>query len=94
MSHIDLSNIMNLSALELTPENQSKYADQLSSILTYMDVLKTVTEEPKEAFLWPIHMDAVTREDSPIAFQHPLIEENAPECSMNRFVVPKILTDN
>ena len=94
MSQLDLSNIINLSALEITPENQSKYTEQISNILTYMDVLKTVTKEPKPEYTWPIHMDALTRDDAPSTFQHDLIEENAPEFSNNSFVVPKILSDS
>ena len=93
MSQLDLSNIIQLSSLEVSPENQSKFSDQIADILKYMDVLNNVTAKPKTKFEWPIHASVTERDDVASNFEHSLIEKNAPDFFGHSFVVPKILAD-
>ena len=91
MSSIDLDPIVELSSLEISPENKQAFQQQLDKILNYMSVLNTVTTQPSSKFEWPLNKDVLVRDDKPVSFSHNLVEKNAPEFKSNSFVVPKIL---
>ena len=90
MSEIDIDPILKLSCLSITDEKKVAFNEQLSSILTYMDVLNNVTHKADSDYEWPINKDCLTRKDEAVSFNHDLIQSNAPEFSDNSFVVPKI----
>ena len=92
MSEIDIDTILELSGLRITDERKKAFSNQLDKVLDYISVLNNVTQEPKTEFEWPINKNTVERTDTPKAFQHPLVKENAPNYTDDGFSVPKIIS--
>ena len=90
MSEIDIDSILSLSSLSIPDEKKAAFNEQLTAILSYMDVLNNVEQTPNPDFEWPIHKESLIREDVPVSFEHSIIEKNAPEFRDHSFVVPKI----
>jgi len=91
MSNIDVNAILELSCLNLTDDRKAEFTGQLEKVLDYMSVLNNVNETPDTKYEWPISKDVVTREDAPKSFEHPLVEENAPDFKEGGFSVPRIV---
>ena len=91
MSSIEIDPIIELSCLEITPENKAAFEKQLNDILSYMSVIKGVKDVPNSDYEWPINKDVLTRKDEAVSFSHDLVSENAPNFRDGCFVVPKIL---
>ncbi|MEK9726963.1 MAG: Asp-tRNA(Asn)/Glu-tRNA(Gln) amidotransferase subunit GatC [Candidatus Margulisiibacteriota bacterium] len=91
MSNIDVDSILDLSCLAITDERKKEFSGQLQKILDYMSVLNNVDQLPDPQFEWPISKDVVTREDVPKLFEHPLVEQNAPDFKSGGFSVPRII---
>ena len=88
---IDVDSILELSCLAITSERKKEFTDQLEKVLDYMSVLNNVDDVPADSFKWPINKEIVTRLDDPKSFQHPLVEENAPDFKDGGFSVPRIV---
>ena len=86
-----MDSILELSCLAITSERKKEFTDQLEKVIDYMSVLNNVNDVPDDAFEWPINKDVVTRMDVPKSFQHPLVEENAPDFKNGGFSVPRIV---
>jgi aspartyl-tRNA(Asn)/glutamyl-tRNA(Gln) amidotransferase subunit C len=88
----EVEHVAHLAKLELTEAEKSRFAEQLSHILTYVDQLQEVSTEGVTPTASGTHDGTVLREDIPqqgLSLEHAVA--NAPESSGGFFVVPKIL---
>lgn len=95
MSKLDvktIEHIAKLSKLELSKDEEELYAEQLSSVLEYVEQLNEVDTENVEPTANVTGLSNVWREDgieeSKIGYQD--IEKNAPEFKDGSFVVPGV----
>ena len=94
MSHINIDKLAHLARLELTPEEKTKYAGQLDSILVYFEQLKAVNVDgvKPSAHAFPVFADM--REDSPgPVLDLADIKRNAPAWKDDSIVVPRVVDD-
>jgi len=84
--------IARLSKLELTPDEKERYSDQLSSVLSYIDELKSVETDNVEATANVTGLSNIYREDKvvPSHINYDDIEKNAPVFKDGSFVVPGV----
>lgn len=94
ISRQEVEHVAGLARLELTDDEKLTFTRQLSSILTYMDQLKTVDTTGIEPTATVLPVTNVFREDE---VQPSLSQEqalaNAPDQSGGFFRVPRILED-
>jgi aspartyl-tRNA(Asn)/glutamyl-tRNA(Gln) amidotransferase subunit C len=94
ISRQEVEHVARLARLELTDDEKLTFTRQLSSILTYMDQLKTVDTTGVEPTATVLPVTNVFREDE---VQPSLSQEqalaNAPDQSGGFFRVPRILED-
>jgi aspartyl-tRNA(Asn)/glutamyl-tRNA(Gln) amidotransferase subunit C len=82
-----------LARLELTPEQEEKYAIQMSSILDYFEQLSELDTTDVEPKTRAIDMNNITRSDEQSAYQNlEGIYAAAPDRETDFFKVPKIMT--
>ncbi|WP_310481016.1 Asp-tRNA(Asn)/Glu-tRNA(Gln) amidotransferase subunit GatC [Chamaesiphon sp. VAR_48_metabat_403] len=82
-----------LARLELTPEQEEKYAVQMSSILDYFEQLSELDTTDVEPKTRAIDMNNITRSDDRSAYQNlEGIYAAAPDRETDFFKVPKIMT--
>jgi aspartyl-tRNA(Asn)/glutamyl-tRNA(Gln) amidotransferase subunit C len=82
-----------LARLELTPEQEEKYAVQMSSILDYFEQLSELDTTDVEPKTRAIDMNNITRSDERSAYQNLNgIYAAAPDRETDFFKVPKIMT--
>jgi aspartyl-tRNA(Asn)/glutamyl-tRNA(Gln) amidotransferase subunit C len=82
-----------LARLELTPEQEEKYAVQMSSILDYFEQLSELDTTDVEPKTRAIDMNNITRSDERSAYQNlEGIYAAAPDRETDFFKVPKIMT--
>ena len=82
-----------LARLELTPEQEEKYAVQMSSILDYFEQLSELDTTDVEPKTRAIDMNNITRADDRLAYQNlDGIYAAAPDRETDFFKVPKIMT--
>lgn len=62
----EIQHIATLARLELTEEEISMYSDQLSSVLSYMDILQEVNTDGVEETTQVTGLSNVMREDTPV----------------------------
>ena len=89
----EVEHVAHLAKLELTEAEKSRFAEQLSHILTYVDQLQEVSTEGVTPTASGTYEGTVLREDIPqegLSLEHAL-GSNAPESTGGFFVVPKIL---
>lgn len=92
ISQKEVEHVAQLARLELTEAEKSRFAEQLSHILTYVDQLQRVSTEGVPLTASVASEETVLREDSPrecLSLANALA--NAPESHDGFFVVPKIL---
>jgi aspartyl-tRNA(Asn)/glutamyl-tRNA(Gln) amidotransferase subunit C len=83
-----------LARLELTSAEETKYAQQMSSILDYFEQLSELDTENVEPTLRAIDVQNITRTDSLTPYSNiPGIFETAPDTEGEFFKVPKIMND-
>ncbi len=98
----DVEKVQALARLELTPEEKSQMAEQLSKILTYIEKLNeldTSTVEPMEQVLAPqaagltdSHPETVLRNDeNRPSLPHEAVVEAAPDADETYVKVPKVI---
>jgi aspartyl-tRNA(Asn)/glutamyl-tRNA(Gln) amidotransferase subunit C len=94
ISRQEVEHVARLARLELTDDEKLTFTRQLSSILTYMDQLKTVDTTGVEPTATVLPVTNVFREDEvqpSLSQEHALA--NAPDQSGGFFRVPRILED-
>jgi aspartyl-tRNA(Asn)/glutamyl-tRNA(Gln) amidotransferase subunit C len=92
ISKQDVMYVANLARLNLDEESIDAFADQIGSILDYVDALRQVDTTGIEPTSHAISLSNAFREDTPKP--HPGADsalENAPEKESGQFVVPKII---
>ncbi len=92
ISQKEVEHVAQLARLELTDAEKSRFAEQLSHILTYVDQLQEVSTEGVSLSASEANEGMVLREDIPrqgLSLEQALA--NAPESGEGFFVVPKIL---
>jgi aspartyl-tRNA(Asn)/glutamyl-tRNA(Gln) amidotransferase subunit C len=94
ISRQEVEHVARLARLELTGDEKLTFTRQLSSILTYMDQLKTVDTTGVEPTATVLPVTNVFREDEvqPSLSQEQAVA-NAPDQSGGFFRVPRILED-
>jgi len=89
---MDLSRVVKLARIELTPEEEARLAPQLGEVLQYVEKLKELDVEGVEPTAHAVPLSNVLREDEP---RESLSQEealkNAPKSANGLFVVPKIV---
>ena len=89
---MDLSRVVNLARIELTPEEERRLAPQLSEVLKYIEKLNELDVSGVEPTAHATPLSNVMREDEPrdsLSQQDAL--RNAPKAANGLFVVPKIV---
>ena len=89
---LNIDHVANLARIALTPEEKTKFAEQLSDVLGYIEQLKKVDVSQVEptAHAFPIYN--VWSEDIPQpALSVELALKNAPAQRDNMIVVPKVV---
>ena len=88
---MDLSRVVKLARIELTPEEERRLAPQLSEVLKYIEKLNELDVSGVEPTAHATPLSNVMREDEP---RDSLSQEdalrNAPKAANGLFVVPKI----
>ena len=89
---MDLSRVVKLARIELTPEEERRLAPQLSEVLKYIEKLNELDVSGVEPTAHATPLSNVMREDEP---RDSLSQEdalrNAPKAASGLFVVPKIV---
>lgn len=89
---MDLSRVVKLARIELTPEEERRLAPQLSEVLKYIEKLNELDVSGVEPTAHATPLSNVMREDEP---RDSLSQEdalrNAPKTANGLFVVPKIV---
>jgi len=94
ISREEVEHVAKLARLEITEAEKEVFSKHLSSILTYMDKLKTLNTEGVEPTATVLEQTNVFREDKArpsLPAEKALA--NAPQQSDRFFVVPKILDE-
>lgn len=89
---MNLSRVVKLARIELTPEEERRLAPQLSEVLKYIEKLNELDVSGVEPTAHATPLSNVMREDEP---RDSLSQEdalrNAPKAANGLFVVPKIV---
>ena len=89
---MDLSRVVKLARIELTPEEERRLAPQLSEVLKYIEKLNELDVSGVEPTAHATPLSNVMREDEP---RDSLSQEdalrNAPKAANGLFIVPKIV---
>ncbi|MGB0586893.1 MAG: Asp-tRNA(Asn)/Glu-tRNA(Gln) amidotransferase subunit GatC [Limisphaerales bacterium] len=89
---MDLSRVVKLARIELTPEEERRLAPQLSEVLKYIEKLNELDVSGVEPTAHATPLSNVMREDEPRdSLSHEDALRNAPKASNGLFVVPKIV---
>lgn len=88
----EIEHIAKLSKLELSGEEKKLYAEQLSSVLDYVDQLQEIDTEKVEPLANVTGLFNVWREDKieKSNIEYTDIDKNAPEFKDGNFVVPGV----
>lgn len=89
---MDIKYLANLARLELTPEEEQKFAAQLGQVLAYIEKLKELDVSRVEATAHAMPRQNVTRADvvrPSLSAEEAL--RNAPAQADGLFIVPKIV---
>lgn len=87
-----VKHIAKLSRLELAPDEEKKYSEQLSSVLDYVEQLNEVGTEGVAPMANITGMSNVFRDDEiePSGISHDDIAKNAPEFKDGYYIVPGV----
>ena len=89
---IDISRLVKLARIELTPEEEVRLAPQLSEVLGFVDKLKELNVDDVEPTAHASPLNNVLRKDElDASLCRDDALRNAPECSNGLFIVPKIV---
>lgn len=92
LSQNDVENIAKLAKLELNNAEKEKFANQLSGILEYVELLREVDTEGVEPTAQVTGLTDVIREDKIFikSVSYEEIRQNAPSFENGEFVVPHV----
>lgn len=86
--------VAKLARLELTPDEEEAFTQQLGQILGYVDQLKAVDTKGVEPNLQALPLSNVLRSDEPRpSWPRDEVLANAPAAEQGMFRVPKIMGD-
>jgi len=89
---IDVTYVADLARLHLSPEEKTRFQEQLDGILSYVETLKQVDVEGVEPTAHPVPVLDRFREDEP---RHGLDRDdllrNAPDSALGQVRVPKVV---
>jgi len=89
---IDVAHVAHLARLELTAEEQARFATQLRDVLAHMDKLREVNVDGVEPMAHAVPLRNVLRCDAVQPSLDPAVAlRNAPEQQRDLFIVPKII---
>ena len=89
---MDLSRVVKLARIELTPEEEQRLAPQLGEVLEYVEKLNELNVEGVEPTAHAVPLSNVLREDEPCGSLSQVDAlRNAPKTLNGLFVVPKIV---
>ncbi len=89
---IDVKYVAHLARLQLTPQEEQQFGEQLAHILGYVEKLKELDVTGVEPTAHPIPLANVTRADTVHpSLPHEAALRNAPAEANGLFVVPKIV---
>ncbi len=92
LSKEEVKKVANLARLEITPEEESSFATQLSSILDYFEQIGELNTDNVEPMTRAIEVYNITREDKQVSnLDRENILNSAPEREEDFFRVPKIM---
>jgi aspartyl-tRNA(Asn)/glutamyl-tRNA(Gln) amidotransferase subunit C len=88
----DVRKVAKLARLQLTPEEEVRYQQQLGQVLKYVDVLNSVDTTGVDPLAHPHEVTNVLRADEPSpSLPRPAALANAPKTDGKYFLVPQIL---
>lgn len=91
-AQFDVHYVAHLARLQLTPDEEQKFAAQLGQVLSYVDQLRQVDVSQVEPTAHPFTLVNVTRPDEARPSLPPEDAlRNAPATANGLFVVPKIV---
>ncbi len=86
--------VAHLSRLELTPDEELRFTEQLGAILAHVEALQTVSTEGVVPTHHPLPLPNVLRQDvSTHSLDRDLVLEGAPAAEQGMFRVPRILAE-
>ncbi|MCL4113298.1 UNVERIFIED_CONTAM: hypothetical protein GTU68_007628 [Idotea baltica] len=92
MDRSTVEKVARLGRLKLTDEELDRFADQLGSVLTYVDMLNEVDTDNVEPMAHAVELTNVLREDVAIeSLPREAALSNAPLTDGKYFLVPQIL---
>jgi aspartyl-tRNA(Asn)/glutamyl-tRNA(Gln) amidotransferase subunit C len=86
-----IQRIAKLAALELTVEEQAKFAQEIGDVLFYFEKLAQASTEGVELFYHPFAADAVLRADEVRPRSNTPMIDCAPDAQDGGFKVPQVL---
>lgn len=90
----EVRKVAHLARIKLAPDEEKKFADQLSAILDYVAQLNELEVTDVEPTTRAIDVSNVMRDDRLESYEHrDSILENAPDRDEEFFKVPKILSE-
>ncbi|MEJ2514088.1 MAG: Asp-tRNA(Asn)/Glu-tRNA(Gln) amidotransferase subunit GatC [Gammaproteobacteria bacterium] len=92
LSRADVESIAHLARLQITPDEEPVYVDNLSRIIDFVDQLEQADTEGVEPMAHPLNMTQPLRPDEVIeSDQRDLFQENAPATQDGLYLVPKVI---
>lgn len=90
--HVDVKYVAHLARLQLTPEEERKFGEQLDHILEHIEKLKQLDVSRVEPTAHAVPLVNVTRPDETRpSLPHEEALRNAPSKANGLFIVPKIV---
>lgn len=87
-----VKHVAKLARLDLTPDEETQFTEQLGAILDYVEQLAEVDVEGVAPTAHPLPLQNVVRQDSPHeCLSREAVLQNAPATEQGMFRVPKII---
>ena len=96
LSQEDIRAIAKLARLSLSPEEEIRYAEELSVVLSYVDTLNEVDTGDANTTVQVTGLDDITRDDIAVSASEETkkgILEAFPEHAKNMLAVPRVFED-
>ena len=95
ITRVEVEHIAKLARLQLSADEQTRYQQDLCSILKYVDQLNELDTENVEPTAHPLPLHTVLREDDAAPTYDPdTALQNAPARDGSFFTVPRVLDQN
>jgi len=86
-----IRHIAELARLELTPDEVTRYAEQVGKVLSYVEELNSVNVDGVEPMVQPFDVETPLRDDVAKVFTPGKILESATDVVQDGFKVPQIM---